>query len=370
MVSRTTDNLPARRRRKRRAAPSLRLTVLMVVLVLIVAAAGALMAPGLNVVEVYCEGNVNISSEELIAVSQIETGRNILLARVGKAEREVKKLPFADDAEVKRVLPNKICIRVTERVPAAYVRAGTEGVMLDTAGIILKKIEPSLLEQLALAYTPDPTPEITDKDKKSDKDESEEADESEEEQPPGEEAEEQSAVLPEGLHSIPLVEGIELKNSDEGKQARCDDEERLKILIEICTALNDSGLLNRATYLDITESSDIRLVVENRLDIQLGSTNNIAYRAKFLTEVINTRISAYEKAVMDYRGDDIYVRAPEDGKARTIPKTDEEESDEEETDENDEENSDEDSDGEETTDESSDEEETSADENDVHIGEI
>ena len=61
---------------------------------------------------------------------------------------------------------------------------------------------------------------------------------------------------------------------------------------------------------------DIRLVIENRLEVLLGKADNIDYRCKFLAEVINTRISASESVILDYRGDDIYAETRDDGKER------------------------------------------------------
>lgn len=370
-MSRTRENLPARRRKKR-TTPSFRLTILITVLVIIVAAAGALMAPGLNVTEIYCEGNVNLSSEEIAAVSQIKTGTNILLANTSKAEREIKKLPFVNTAEVKRELPDKICIRINERVPAAYVKAGTEGVVIGTEGIILKKLDSTMFGSIVVKNTPAPPvkAEKDKDDKKEDTESTEEQGEADADEAEVGQAENEMVQTeqPEVVYSVPLIEGIEVKNTDEGKEVRCDDKEKLKMVLEICKALEKAQLLNRATFLDVTDTIDIRLIIENRLDIQLGTADNIEYRAKFLSEVVNTGISVYEKAVVDYRGDDVYVRAPEDGKARTIPKHEEEEVDEN-TDDSDDETVDESSEAEDETDNSS-EDESQREEDGAQIGEL
>ena len=69
----------------------------------------------------------------------------------------------------------------------------------------------------------------------------------------------------------------------------------------------------------------------------LGDADNIDYRAKFMAEVINNKISAYEVAILDYTGDDIYVRPREDGKQRVAEKkkkTNTSSSDDEENSEN------------------------------------
>lgn len=61
-------------------------------------------------------------------------------------------------------------------------------------------------------------------------------------------------------------------------------------------------------------------MIEKRLEVQMGNTDNIEYRCAFLAKVVNEKISSTEYAVLDYKGDDIYVRQPDDGKERVVPK--------------------------------------------------
>ena len=120
--------------------------------------------------------------------------------------------------------------------------------------------------------------------------------------------------------SVPLTAGLELNNKDEGKVAQADDSRKLDKLLEMCNALNDAGLLNRSTYIDLTDLGDVSMVIENRLDIKLGVPDNMEYRAKFLAETINTKISSTEVLILDYTGNDIYARPHEDGKDRVNKK--------------------------------------------------
>ena len=284
---------------------SVRFGILVAVLVMIVVAAGVLMAPGFKVTEVYCEGNSLVQSEEIFANAQISGGKNIFLIGLGKAERNVEKLPMIKEANIKRVFPDKICIAVTERVPVAYIKAGTECIAIDNESIIIKRFESDQAAKLIKKLTPD-----------FDKLKEEKTDESEEEKAPEEEAETvpEEQTDAEEYFSIPLIEGIEAKNADENKKAKCSDEGKFEDVIKICNGLNNAGLLNKATYLNVTDMQNINLVIENRLDVRLGTMENIEYRAKFLAEVINTKISAYESLILDYTRDDIYARTFEEEK--------------------------------------------------------
>ncbi len=337
------------KRKRNTAPPSLRLGALITVLTLIVAASAVLMLPALNVTEVYCEGNSNITAEELISSSQIETGKNIFLVNVGRAKRQAEKLAIVEKAEVRRIFPNKICISVTERTPAAYLTRGADCIAVASDGIVLKQINGDIARSIIEDNTPVPEEEQTDKDNKENKENTEDAEDIEDtedtedtedaedtentedtenaedtETTEDTEAAKETITKEEKPFNIPLVAGVEANEAREGDKLKKDKEGKLDEVIEICKALAKAQLLERTTYIDVTNIADIRLVVENRLDIYIGEADNIDYRISFLAEVIEKNISSYEKVVMDYRGDDIYVRAHEDGKDRIVHNEDNE----------------------------------------------
>ncbi len=316
----------AKKNRKSLGTPSLRLGVLITVLSLIVAAAALLMVPAFNVTEVYCEGAVNISSEEIIAASRIETGRNILLCNIGRAEREAEKFPIVKDASVRRIFPDKIRITITERTPAAYLATGTDCAAIDTEGIVLAIIPPPLSEMIIDSSDPEYEREFSAQAEQAANTETEEENTSSQTQEDNsthtesaEDAEPETEAAAEKPYSVPLLYGIDARSAEVGKHIKVKDADKFDELLSVLNALNDAGLLSRATYIDAENLSDLRLIIENRLDIYLGSTENISYRADFLAEVINTKISSFENVIMDYRGDDIYVRPHDDGKERFIP---------------------------------------------------
>lgn len=335
-------------RRKRSVTPSsLRLGILITVLTLIVAAAAVLMVPALNVTEVYCEGNNNITAEEVISSSQIELGKNILLVNIGKARRQTEKFAIVEKAEIRRVFPNKICISITEREPAAYLTRGMDCIAVASDGVVLKKINGELAMSIIKESTPVMEEEQEDEESGEENiDETDDGDsvdaERAEETEEKENAEEDIVTELKKPYLIPLVAGIEASETEEGDKLKEDKEGKLDKVIEICNALSKAQLLQRTTYIDVTNMTDVRLVVENRLDIYIGAIDNIDYRISFLAEVIEKNISSYEKVVMDYRGDDVYVRAHEDGKDRILHSETEEEEEETDTEDVDAEESEED----------------------------
>ena len=355
------------RRRKKRGGISIRMAAVIILLTIGVVFGVTLMIPAFDITEVYCEGESLISNEDIITTANIKNGTNILLANVGAARRSIQKLPMVKNVKIRRVFPNKICISVETRTPAAYVMTGGGCVLIDCDGTVLENTPPEKSARIIERNTPkfdvqtDNT-ENSDKsdsnnsnknsgddnsDKSSDKN-SNDADKSSNDNTDSNNkdssnsnnddnnskdnnnksnnkdnnnaensgADSSDAEGDDNGFSVPLTVGIELNNKDEGKAASADDNRKLDKLLEMCNALNDAGLLNRSTYIDLTDLGDVSMVIENRLDVKLGIPDNMEYRAKFLAETINTKISSTEVLILDYTGNDIYARPHEDGKDR------------------------------------------------------
>lgn len=348
-----------RGRKKKNGGLSVRMAAVILLLAAGVVFGAMLMIPAFSITEVYCEGLNNLSGEDIISTANIKNGTNILLANIGGARRSIKKNTMVKDVKLRRVFPNKICITVEERTPAAYVLSGSQCVLVDCDGVVIENVQGDKSAQIVQKNTPnfeaqtDSTQEdnkdgsknqsssesknssggsadnendSSSDDSASDKTDKKSSDNSNDtENNQNNQAGDGSGSSENGgdnsVYSVPLTVGIELSSAEEGKTAASDDSAKLDKLFEICNALNDAGLLNRSTYIDLTDMTNVNAVIENRLDIRLGIPDNMAYRAKFLAETINTKISSTEVLILDYTGNDIYARPHEDGKDRVDKKS-------------------------------------------------
>ena len=353
------NNSEIRGRKKKNGGLSVRMAAVILLLAAGVVFGAMLMIPAFNITEVYCEGLNNLSGEDIITTANIKNGTNILLANIGGARRSIKKNAMVKDVKLRRVFPNKICIAVEERTPAAYVLSGSQCVLVDCDGVVIENVQGDKSAQIVQKNTPnfeaqtDSTQEdnkdgsknqsssesknssggsadnendSSSDDSASDKTDKKSSDNSNDtENNQNNQAGDGSGSSENGgdnsVYSVPLTVGIELSSAEEGKTAASDDSTKLDKLFEICNALNDAGLLNRSTYIDLTDMTHVTAVIENRLDIRLGIPDNMAYRAKFLAETINTKISSTEVLILDYTGNDIYARPHEDGKDRVDKKS-------------------------------------------------
>lgn len=376
------SNNKMNRQRKKRGGISIRTAAVIILLTIGVLFGVMLMIPAFNITEVYCEGESLISNEDIITTANIKNGTNILLANIGAARRSIQKMPMVKNVKIRRVFPNKICISVETRTPAAYVMTGGGCVLIDCDGTVLENTPSEKSARIIERNTPkfDVQTAITENsdksdsnnsnnsnknnstdnsdnngDKNSDNNSNKNSDDTDKSSDKNSDSNNKDSSNSNNSNSnnddnnskdnnnkdsnaenggadsantegedngfsVPLTAGLELNNKDEGKAAQADDSRKLDKLLEMCNALNDAGLLNRSTYIDLTDLGDVSMVIENRLDIKLGIPDNMEYRAKFLAETINTKISSTEVLILDYTGNDIYARPHEDGKDRVNKK--------------------------------------------------
>ncbi|BBD08541.1 cell division protein FtsQ/DivIB [Desulfovibrio ferrophilus] len=74
--------------------------------------------------EIEVTGNRHLSTEELVTLTGTELGVNTLDMRIEDIEGRLVANPWTEQVAVRRVLPGKLSIAVTERIPAYWMRTG------------------------------------------------------------------------------------------------------------------------------------------------------------------------------------------------------------------------------------------------------
>lgn len=82
------------------------------------------------------------TGEEIVALSGLKKGENILFdISPSAAEKKLLKDPYIKTAEIRRKLPDEILIKIKERKEYAAVIYGTEYILIDDEGVVLKKVD-------------------------------------------------------------------------------------------------------------------------------------------------------------------------------------------------------------------------------------
>lgn len=91
-------------------------------------------SPRFAVREIVIDGNRHVAREDLLRRAGVRDGRNIFTLSPRRIERALSGDPWIASVEVRRRLPDRLDIHVTERQPAALVSVDGAGIYLADAG--------------------------------------------------------------------------------------------------------------------------------------------------------------------------------------------------------------------------------------------
>ena len=190
--------------------------------------------------------------EEIIEVSGVEVGTNLLRLRTGDIEQELRSaFPYIESVRVRRRLPHTVELALTQYQPQAA--------LVYHDGLAFITLEGKLLERGA-------------------------------------------RDLPTGL---PLVRGVSLEDHQPGEilggQEHPGNEERLimlRYLLEAAERVDFPPI----TDVDLRDRLNIRVIHEDRLLLELGSEADLEYKLTFLNHIIQNEVSPTAQASLDASG--------------------------------------------------------------------
>lgn len=110
----------------------------------ILAIVAAMMSPLFNIKLINVYGNEKITVDEIISLSQININENTYRTSMTKAKKKILENPYIEDVKIKRVLPDKVNIEITERKPSFMIEYGSGYVYINNQGYILEVADEKL----------------------------------------------------------------------------------------------------------------------------------------------------------------------------------------------------------------------------------
>jgi cell division protein FtsQ len=83
------------------------------------------------------DGNNHLTRSQMLSVFGEDIERNIFKVPMHERRAQLELMPWVEHATVMRLLPNRIRVHITERVPIAFVRQGGTIGMVDVNGVLL-----------------------------------------------------------------------------------------------------------------------------------------------------------------------------------------------------------------------------------------
>lgn len=129
-----------------------RLAFFILIILIIAITTGCLFAPVFNIISVTAEDGENVTSGEIIERAKIKLGENIFRINDTKIKKSIESLSYVKKAKIYRALPNRIILKVEERVPYAIVKYLESFAVTDKYGYVLEIKEDNPRKDLPIIY--------------------------------------------------------------------------------------------------------------------------------------------------------------------------------------------------------------------------
>jgi cell division protein FtsQ len=89
--------------------------------------------------QVQVAGNQFVPRGRVLEIFTADRNRNVLRIPLDERRRQLETIPWVEQATVRRALPNRIEVEITERTPIAFLREGSDLALVDVHGVILDR---------------------------------------------------------------------------------------------------------------------------------------------------------------------------------------------------------------------------------------
>lgn len=188
--------------------------------------------------EISVQGETRYTAKEITDVSAIESGSNLILLDAERAAlRILEQLPFIGNCEIKKSLGGTVTVTVAELPAESAYLSGNKYYIVNEKEKVLE--------------TADAEPE-----------------------------------------KVCIIIGADSEAAEVGQKYIPADNTAAADLTSLRSALKNAGIA--VTRIDITNSSNLRFVVENRIMVEFGSMSDMEYKVAHLASTLNSMSSGDE----------------------------------------------------------------------------
>ena len=89
--------------------------------------------------QVEISGNNIVQRDEVLKLFVHDRGRSVVRVPLDTRRSQIEELSWVEEANVQRILPNRVRVRIVERTPVAFFKNGTELTLIDAHGVLLDR---------------------------------------------------------------------------------------------------------------------------------------------------------------------------------------------------------------------------------------
>ena len=234
--------------------------IIVMLLVVAVAVIGAFACFAMTINTISVTGSERYSEKTVLTAAELSTGDSILLMNPAALAHKIEsKLPYIEKAEIKRNWPDGVTVSLTDAVPSLAVDTGE--------GYVLMNNSCKVLDDDAVAIT-------------------------------------ESA----------LIRGVKLIDAVPGATAQFDENVSTESFVKLCKAFEEHGITGITEY-NLTSVSSIKVIIDYRVEVQLGTLAGAPEKLAFCKAVIDETVASDSKhpMVIDITADGkAYARRKDD----------------------------------------------------------
>ena len=201
-----------------------------------------------HISQIIVKDNQVVDDEKVIMASGIITGENIFKINIKKAEKNLLLHPYIKHVDIRRKLPNKIVINVTER---------KEALIVDYIGSYLYVDDESKILNILT-------------EKKEDK--------------------------------LPEIIGLKINNPSVGSTLEYEDEEmaeQVQFFLNICRELKLEETIRTIVF---DENQNVSIEMKSGTKVAFGTLDNVKYKLSFLSAILedlSKKNQSYQSIFLD-----------------------------------------------------------------------
>ncbi|MGB7605611.1 MAG: FtsQ-type POTRA domain-containing protein [Lutisporaceae bacterium] len=191
-----------------------------------------------NIKTITVTGNVRVSQQEIIRLSDLSYQQNIFRINTKDTMKSIFQNPYIKRIKINRVLPNVINIDIIERKPLVLVPYVGSYLFVDQEGIVVE-INSSI------------------KDLK-----------------------------------LPIINGLKFNTFKLGEEIMLEDKQQLEIMVRLINEITNTGINQEISEINTADILDIKLLTKNGIKINLGDASDIENKiplAKAILQDLNKK---------------------------------------------------------------------------------
>lgn len=233
---------PKQKRKQKKKIRRRRALLLLLLLAVVISV--CLFTPFFNVKTIEVKGNEIVAAEQILEAAAIPENINIFKIRKGAVKRSLLNIPEIDAVKIRRLIPSKVRLEITETKPVMYFSYMTGYAITNEKGRVMSIVDTN-----------------------------------------------------EGLNLLNIT-GLEIKNAEICKKISVQDTDTFDIILNTINSLNRVGLLQEIRSCHFDDMQNVHLYLHDGTKVIFGSLENLDYKLSVLTKVL-VQVNRTEGAYID-----------------------------------------------------------------------